>query len=97
MSNPYFSNSKIFGDRRPAVDPDPGRAQRPNQAQGPWGQRPAAGQATAPAPGYDQQFAGVEQSFYGPSAGSMQTGRMTYDDVIMKSVGVGRASCRERE
>jgi len=88
MSNPYFSNSKIFGDQRRAVNPYPGRAQTPNQAQGPWGQQPAAGQATAPAPGYDQQFAGVEQSFYGPSAGSMQTGRMTYDDVIMKSVGV---------
>ena len=88
MSNPYFSNSKIFGDQRRAVNPYPGRAQAPNQAQGPWGQQPAAGQATAPAPGYDQQFAGVEQSFYGPSAGSMQTGRMTYDDVIMKSVGV---------
>ncbi|WP_022918585.1 Bax inhibitor-1/YccA family protein [Ruania albidiflava] len=88
MSNPYFSNSKIFGEQRRPANPYPNRAQAPNQAQGPWGPQPGAGQATAPAPGYDQQFAGVEQSFYGPSAGSMQTGRMTYDDVIMKSVGV---------
>lgn len=90
MSNPYFNNSKIFGEQRRPANPYPNRAQAPNQAQGPWGQQAGygAGQATAPAPGYDQQFAGVEQSFYGPSAGSMQTGRMTYDDVIMKSVGV---------
>lgn len=88
MSNPYFSNSKIFGEQRRAANPYPNRAQAPHQAQGPWGPQPGAGQATAPAPGYEQQFASVEQSFYGPSAGSMQTGRMTYDDVIMKSVGV---------
>ena len=88
MSNPYFSNSKIFGEQRRPANPYPNRAQAPNQAPGPWGPQPGAGQATAPAPGYDQQFASVEQSFYGPSAGSMQTGRMTYDDVIMKSVGV---------
>ena len=31
------------------------------------------------------QFNQVEQSYYGPSATSAQTGRMTLDDVIMKS------------
>ncbi|WP_147918177.1 Bax inhibitor-1/YccA family membrane protein [Ruania zhangjianzhongii] len=91
MSNPYFSNSKIFGERR-AVNPYPSRGQARGQAQqqgGPWGNQPIPGGAQATAtPGYEQQFAGVEQSFYGPSAGSAQTGRLTYDDVIMKTAGV---------
>lgn len=92
MSNPYFSNSKIFGEQRSAVNPYPGRGGARTQAQpqgGPWGNQPIPGgaQATA-APGYEQQFAGVEQSFYGPAAGSAQTGRLTYDDVIMKTAGV---------
>lgn len=91
MSNPYFSNSKIFGERR-AVNPYPGRGGGRAQAQpqgGPWGNQPIPGGAQATAtPGYEQQFAGVEQSYYGPSAGSAQTGRLTYDDVIMKTAGV---------
>lgn len=92
MSNPYFSNSKIFGERS-AVNPYPGRGGARGQAQpqgGPWGNQPVqggGGQATA-TPAYDQQFAGVEQSFYGPPAGSAQTGRLTYDDVIVKTAGV---------
>lgn len=91
MSNPYFSNSKIFGERR-AVNPYPGRGGARAQAQpqgGPWGNQPIPGGAQATAtPGYEQQFAGVEQSFYGPAAGSAQTGRLTYDDVIVKTAGV---------
>lgn len=93
MSNPYFTNSSHFGKSKPA-NPYPNGAaqgQAPRPGQGPWGQQPAgygapAGQATANP--YDQQFANLEQSYYGPPAGPAQTGRLTYDDVIMKTVGV---------
>ncbi len=44
------------------------------------------------APGYatvnGDQVQDLEQSFAGPSAGPAQTGRMTYDDVIIKSAGL---------
>lgn len=89
MSNPYFTNSSHFGKSKPA-NPYPNGAQPPS-GQGPWGQPQqgygaATGQATANP--YDQQFSNLEQAYYGPAAGSMQTGRLTYDDVIIKTIGV---------
>ncbi len=80
MSNPYLSNSSLFGKSKPgAVNPYGGV---------PQGAQSSGYATTATRPSYDQQFAGVEQSYYGPDAGPAQTGRLTYDDVIMKTAGV---------
>ncbi|UFU07442.1 Bax inhibitor-1/YccA family protein [Ruania halotolerans] len=79
MSNPYLSNSSLFGKSKPgAVNPYGGV---------PQGSAPN-GYATTATPSYDRQFAGVEEAYYGPAAGPAQTGRLTYDDVIMKTAGV---------
>ncbi|SEE96334.1 Bax inhibitor-1/YccA family protein [Ruania alba] len=79
MSNPYLSNSSLFGKSKPgAVNPYGGV---------PQGSQPS-GYATTATPTYDQQFAGVEQAYYGPAASARETGRLTYDDVIMKTAGV---------
>ena len=80
MSNPYFERSPQFGKSKPSVGaPSP---------YGVPGQRQAYGQTSNVPQGYDPQFQTVEQSYYGPAAGSAQTGRMTYDDVIMKTAGL---------
>ncbi|WP_159620104.1 Bax inhibitor-1/YccA family membrane protein [Ruania rhizosphaerae] len=80
MSNPYLSNSSLFGKSKPgAVNPYGGV---------PQGAQSSGYATTATRPSYDQQFAGVEQSYYGPDAGPAQTGRLTYDDVIMKTGGL---------
>lgn len=49
-------------------------------------QRAAAGTATATAPGYDA--ATLDRMYEAPSATTVDTGRLTYDDVIMKTAGL---------
>lgn len=47
------------------------------------------GNTITPVPPVDaQQFEQVQQSYYAPAAGSFQTGRMTFDDVVNKSAVV---------
>ncbi|HRA51370.1 Bax inhibitor-1/YccA family protein [Actinotalea sp.] len=75
MSNPVFSNSAIFGE------PKRGRTTtvQPNQYQ-------AADAGTAAMPGMAQTS--LEQMYGAPAATTRDTGRMTYDDVIMKTGGL---------
>ena len=75
MSNPVFSNSAIFGE------PKRGRTTtvQPNQYQ-------AADAGTAAMPGMAQ--ASLEQMYGAPAATTRETGRMTYDDVIVKTGGL---------
>lgn len=74
MSNPFLSNNKLLQPRNGSqyAHPQPGQQSTVSG----YGQ-PA-----------EQQFSQVEQSYYGPSAGPAQTGRMTFDDVIMRSLTV---------
>jgi len=75
VSNPVFSNSAIFGE------PKRGRTTtvQPNQYQ-------AADAGTAAMPGMAQTS--LEQMYGAPAATTRDTGRMTYDDVIMKTGGL---------
>lgn len=72
MANPYFARSESFGKSSP---------------QQYVGESPYAQQQVGTL-GYDQQFDQVQQSYHGPAATSRQTGRMTIDDVVMKSATV---------
>ena len=73
MSNPVFDNSAIFGDPRKRAR---GRAPQGTVAA-------SYGTATA---GYDA--AALDQLYAAPSATTADTGRLTYDDVIMKTAGL---------
>ncbi|CAM3522718.1 Bax inhibitor-1/YccA family protein [Occultella aeris] len=85
MANPFFTNSAEFGKSKPSYPPVNPYGQ---QAQPGYGQQNAQPYGATATQGYDPQFASVEQSYYGPDAGPAQTGRLTYDDVIMKTGGV---------
>jgi uncharacterized YccA/Bax inhibitor family protein len=72
MSNPVFDNTAVFRDPR--------RSRGRGQAGGPVLMQPTA------APTYD---AATLESMYGaPAATTAQTGRLTYDDVIVKTTGL---------
>ena len=75
MSNPVFDNSAIFGDPR--------KRPRGRAAQGTVTTAASYGTATA---GYDA--ASLNQMYEAPSATTADTGRLTYDDVIMKTAGL---------
>ena len=69
MSNPIFSNSPVFGERRTRGVPTA-----------------AVGYGTA---GTVVADAGALEQMYGaPAATTRETGRMTYDDVIVKTSGL---------
>ena len=72
MSNPVLSNNAVFGERRGR-----GAAQAPHgQPQtNPYGE-----------PQYSQTE--LEQMYGSPSATTRDTGRLTYDDVIVKTAGL---------
>lgn len=82
MSNPVFSNSAVFGDPR---------AQGKQRAQGGQAQ---PGYLDGFATGQPQQAdstvsaAQLDQMYGAPSATTRDTGRMTYDDVIVKTGGL---------
>lgn len=78
MANPYFTNSSSFGQSKPQPGSISQVGYQPN-AQG-YGAPAPYGTVTA-----DPQFQGIQDAYYGPSAGAAQTGRLTYDDVIMKT------------
>ena len=75
MSNPVFDNSAIFGDPR--------KRPRGRAPQGTVTTAASYGTATA---GYDA--ASLNQMYEAPSATTADTGRLTYDDVIMKTAGL---------
>lgn len=88
MGNPYFENSNLFGKSQPNQGysaPSPyGHPAQPGLGQSPQ----VYGQTATVPQGYDPQFQAATQSYYGPSASAAQTGRLTYDDVIMKTAGL---------
>jgi len=74
MSNPVFNNSPVFGDPRQQR-----RGGQQTVVQGPaWG-TPGAQAADA---------ATLEQMYDAPPATTRETGRLTYDDVIIKTGGL---------
>lgn len=75
MSNPVFGNNDIFGEPRRRG----GTAVQP-------GPRGAAGAGAAGHAGV--AAGGLEQMYSAPSATTRDTGRLTYDDVIMKTGGL---------
>lgn len=75
MSNPVFDNSAIFGDPR--------KRGRGRASQGTVATAGSYGTATA---GYDA--AALDRMYEAPSATTADTGRLTYDDVIMKTAGL---------
>jgi uncharacterized YccA/Bax inhibitor family protein len=91
MANPYFSNSANFGKSTPQPG-SVGVGYQPN-AQGYAQQSPYGTPSPYGQPGtYDQttdaQFQQVQDAYNGPAATAAQTGRLTYDDVIMKTATV---------
>ncbi|MDO5081399.1 Bax inhibitor-1/YccA family protein [Buchananella hordeovulneris] len=93
MTNPVLNNSPIFGAKvqtRPQTTPA-GYPTMPGYAPGQFGQAPGYGQATAyGAPtGYDHpqqsEIQRLNAQYAAPAANSVQTGRMSYDDVIMRT------------
>lgn len=100
MSNPYFTNDPYFGDSPSArkereklgLAPAGAPGARGTQtASGPYGtyQQSAAAPSTLPpipdrAPSTAPMEA-LEHAYAAPSASAYETGRMTYDDVIMKT------------
>ncbi|WP_066584916.1 Bax inhibitor-1/YccA family protein [Cellulomonas timonensis] len=79
MSNPVFGNSDIFGDPRERARARKGSGSTSTMP-APYGQQAPYG---APA-----DAASLNELYQAPSATTAQTGRMTYDDVIMKTGGL---------
>lgn len=93
MANPYFSNNANFGKSRPQAPNPYGQQGGVGYAPGPYGQQPGQPlqQGYGQQPGFQQapaDMASLEASYAGPSAGSSQMGRLTFDDVIMKTATV---------
>jgi uncharacterized YccA/Bax inhibitor family protein len=90
--NPVFARREEFARANPQAV-QYGQPQQPyGQPQQPYGQpqyrQPQYGQPTDPYSGQSQQYATPEQlgqMYQAPSAGPLQTGRMTYDDVVMRT------------
>jgi len=82
VSNPVFSSSPIFGERRR------GAAGTAPQA-GPYGTPYGPAYGTAGTAGTVAADAGaLEQMYSAPAATTRDTGRLTYDDVIVKTGGL---------
>ncbi|WP_307844046.1 Bax inhibitor-1/YccA family protein [Sanguibacter suaedae] len=75
MGSPVFSRSNVFS---PNASPAAGTQQ--------YGTQPQYGQYTAGHAGMDA--ASMNSMYDAPSATTAQTGRLTYDDVIMKTAGL---------
>jgi len=97
MANPYFTNSANFGQSKPqpgmtgaGYQPNAqGYAQPgPSGAPNPYGQTATYGSPSYGTPATDAQFQGIQDAYYGPAAGPAQTGRLSYNDVIIKTASV---------
>ena len=94
MSNPYLTNDPYFGESEKAKKqraalgvPTIPQASAPGYGTQAYG-APAYGTATLPPqpiPGQPYPTDRLEQAYSMPAATSYETGRMTYDDVIMKT------------
>ena len=101
MSNPFFSRSAAFNGRGPAapaqtVTPNgyptmpgyqPGHGRAPGQQPG-YGQAPAGYGQAGPQSVSPQQLSQLEAQYGAPSATNVDRGRMTYDDVIIRTAGI---------
>ncbi|MFI2753414.1 Bax inhibitor-1/YccA family protein [Cellulomonas sp. P22] len=76
MSNPVFGNSDIFGDPKDRA--------RARQRAGGTTVQPAPYGVVDPA----AEAAALNQMYQAPAATTAQTGRLTYDDVIVKTGGL---------
>jgi len=94
VSNPYFTNDPYFGDSESARKERQKLGLTPAGASaapaGPYGsyQQPASGTSTLPPipqAGAPAQMDALEHAYAAPAATAYETGRMTYDDVIMKT------------
>jgi uncharacterized YccA/Bax inhibitor family protein len=83
MSNPVFNNSAVFGD--PRARGKGGRQPQQSPYTAGTGTLGAPG-ATATGPVIEAQT--LEQMYGAPDATTRDTGRLTYDDVIMKTGGL---------
>ncbi len=99
MSNPYFARSKAFNGQGPVAQaPQPVTpagypsmpGYQPGGQGGPYNQygqaAPAYGQAAPQVT--PEQVRQMEASYGAPSATNVDRGRMTYDDVIIRTVGM---------
>ena len=93
MANPYFTSSPNFGQSKPQAgmtgagyQPNAQGYAQPNAAgaPNPYGQTATYGTPSVS----DAQFQGIQDAYNAPSAGPAQTGRLTYNDVIMKTASV---------
>lgn len=92
MANPYFTNSPNFGQSKPqpgmtgaGYQPNTqGYAQPQYGSPNPYGQTATYGTPQVT----DAQFQGIQDAYNAPSAGPAQTGRLSYNDVIMKTASV---------
>lgn len=82
MANPVIN--RLESEWKTQTVPAPGQG-----ANNPYSQTAYTGRADArvsPPVGYDEQaFVQAQEAFYGPAADQVDTGRMTYDDVIVKT------------
>lgn len=79
VSNPVFENSPNFGKKQTAAPQGYGQAPPPPG----HGPQPHAGSTIN-----SSDVQGLEHAYAQPPAGPAQTGRMTYDDVIIKTGGL---------
>lgn len=88
MSNPYFNNDPYFGDSQKAQQGRRAMAGSPSapgtSTPSPWG-TPGATQTYQPPSPVPSAQDNLEASYRMPSAAPADTGRMTYDDVIVKT------------
>jgi len=81
VSNPVFENSPYFGERR-GTTPN-GYPTHPGYTPGATGTAYQQPQSVDP-----RQVQNLEYAYQQPAAGPAQTGRLTYDDVIVKTGGL---------
>ncbi|MDR1188395.1 MAG: Bax inhibitor-1/YccA family protein [Bifidobacteriaceae bacterium] len=85
MSNPAFTRSPYFNGKQTTVAPNNSYGQTGQYGQyDQYGQYGQYGQTNA----YGAQAPQLNAMYAAPSASPVQTGRMTYDDVLIKSVGM---------
>ena len=90
MSNPFFSRSAAFNGRGPVAAPSQpvtpnGYPAMPGYRPGQYGPTPAAYGQPQVSP---ERLAGLESQYAAPSATNVDRGRMTYDDVIVRTAGI---------
>lgn len=87
MANPVMNSLERTFDRTPAGYPtmpgyQPGQSEQTTAAPGEYGVNMARGQAAAK---QYQDFQQLEEAYRAPAADAVDQGRMTYDDVVMKT------------